>query len=107
MLARIADDLGGGIKSHRLGVQKRGRERCRIFPLEPAGDVHQMRETGRVAFGKAIFPEPLDLVEAALGEIGIVAALDHPPDHLVLQQFDRPARAERRHRLAQLVGLGG
>ena len=62
-----------------------------------------MREARRVAFGEAIFAEAFDLVEAALGELGIVAALDHPPDHLVLKHFDVPTRTESRHRLPQLV----
>ena len=64
-----------------------------------------MREARRVAFGEAIFAEALDLVEAALREIGIVAAFDHPPDHLVLQDLDIPLGAEGRHRLAELVRL--
>jgi hypothetical protein len=56
-------------------------------------------EARGVAFGKAIFAESLDLVEATLCEVGVVAPPDHPPDHLVLQHFDVPARAEGRHRL--------
>src|SRR5215207_7305524 len=66
-----------------------------------------MREAGGVAFGETIFAEALDLVEAALCKIRIVAALDHPPDHLVLKHLDIPARTEGRHRLAQLVRLFG
>ena len=64
-----------------------------------------MREARRMAFGKAVFAEAADLVEAALGEIGVVTALHHSSDHLVLKEVDRPAAAKGRHRLAQLVGL--
>jgi hypothetical protein len=90
MLARVADDLGGRIEAHRLRVQQPGRERRRIFPLQPARHVNEVREARRVAFGEAIFAEALDLVEAALGESRVVAAFDHPPDHLVLQDLDVP-----------------
>ena len=107
MLARIANDLRRCVKPHRLAIQQRRRERRRILPLDPARHVDEVRETRRMALGKAIFAKPLDLVETAPRELGVVAALDHPPDHLVLQQVDRSARPERRHRFAQLVGLGG
>src|SRR5262249_14419745 len=62
-----------------------------------------MREARGVAFGEAIFTETLDLVEAALREIEIVAALDHSSDHLVLKLFDVSFRTEGRHRLPELV----
>src|SRR6185369_14286865 len=62
-----------------------------------------MREARRVAFGKAVLAEALDLVEAALGEIGVVAARDHAPDHLVLEDLDIPPGTKARHCLAQLV----
>src|SRR4051812_6200399 len=60
-----------------------------------------------MAFGEAIFAEALDLVEAALRERNVVAALDHPPDHLLFQRLDLPLGAEGRHRLPQLVRLLG
>ena len=107
MLPRIADDLRRRIETHRLGIEQPARECRGIFPLQPARHVDEMREARGVAFGKAIFAETLDLVEAALGEVGIVASLDHPPDHLVLKHLDIPARTEGRHRLAQLVRFLG
>ena len=85
MLARVADDLGRRVEAHRLRVEQRAGERRRIVAFQPARDIDQMREARGVAFGEAIFAEALDLVEAALGEVGIIAALDHPPDHLLLQ----------------------
>src|SRR5439155_715023 len=80
-------------------------ERRRIFQLQPARYVNEVREARRMALGEAIFAEALDLVEAALRESRIVTALDHPPDHLALQLLDVPLGAEGRHRLSQLVGL--
>ena len=103
----IADDLRGRVKPHRLRVEQPAGEGGGVMAFEPARHIDEMRKARRMAFGKAIFAEAANLVEAALRKIGIVAARDHPPDHLVLQLVDHPARAERRHRLAQLVGLGG
>ena len=59
-----------------------------------------------MAFGKAVFAEALDLVEAALRKIRVIAARDHPPDHQLFQFLKVPPAAERGHRLAQSVGLG-
>ena len=70
MLARVAHDLGRSVEAHRLRVQQRAGERRGIFPLQPARDVNEVGEARGVAFGKAIFAEALDLVEAALGEFG-------------------------------------
>ena len=106
MLARIADDLRRGVEAHRLRVQQRSCEGRREVALQPARNVNQMGKARRVAFGEAVFAEPLDLVEAARGEIGIVAARDHAADHHVLQLGYHSARTERRHRFAQPVGLG-
>jgi hypothetical protein len=39
--------------------------------LEPAADVDQQREAGGVALGEAVFAEALDLLEDALGELGV------------------------------------
>ena len=64
-----------------------------------------MGEAGRMTFGKSIFAKALDLVEAALGKIRIIAALDHPPYHHIFQLMHHPARPERCHRFAQSVGL--
>ena len=60
-----------------------------------------------MAFGEAVFAEPLDLPEAACGEVGVVAAGDHAFDELVLEAADRAAAPEGGHRTAQAVGLGG
>lgn len=75
MFARAAHELGGSIKAHRLRVQQGTGERCGIMAFEPS----------RVAFGKAVLAEPLDLIEAALGKGALVAALDHARHHLLLE----------------------
>lgn len=64
-----------------------------------------MGEAGSVAFGKAVFTESLDLVEAALGEGGVVTAPDHAVDHLALQILHDTAAAEGGHRPAQMIGV--
>jgi len=59
-----------------------------------------MRETGGVAFGKAVFAEPAYLVEAALGKVAVIAAANHPFDHHVLQFIHHAPAAESGHGLA-------
>ena len=66
-----------------------------------------MGKAGGMAFGKTVFAEPLDLVEAAPGEVFGVTALDHAAHHLFLQPADGAAAAEGGHGLAQLVELAG
>ena len=65
-----------------------------------------MGEARGVALGKAVFAEALDLVEAALGELGRIAARRHAADHLLLEAVDGAAAAEGGHGAAQLVRLG-
>ena len=106
VVARIAHDLGWGVEPHRLRIEQRAGEGCGVMALDPRRDVDQQRETGRVAFGKAVFAETFDLVEAARREVWIIPARHHAADHLLLELADGAAPAERRHRLAQLVHLG-
>ena len=58
-----------------------------------------------MALGEAVFPEPLDLVETVLGELGVIAARDHPPDHLLLEIADGAVVPEGGHGPAQAIGL--
>ena len=92
VLARIAHDLRRRIEAHRLRVQQRRRERRRVMALDPGRDVDEMREARRVALGEAVLAEALDLVEAALGEVAVVAARDHARDHLLLEEPMVPRR---------------
>ena len=60
-----------------------------------------------MTFGKAIFAETFDLVEATFGEIAIVAALDHAVDEFVAKQMNVAGVAERCHGAAQSIGFVG
>ena len=60
-----------------------------------------------MAFRKAIVAKTLDLVEAALGKVGRVAARDHARDHFFLQRMDGALAPEGGHGAAQLIGLLG
>jgi hypothetical protein len=60
-----------------------------------------------VAFRKAVFAKALDLVEAALGELALVAALHHAVDHHRFELADGAAPAERRHGAAQPLACSG
>ncbi len=106
MLARVAHDLGRRIEAHRLRVEQRAGERGGMELLDIGRDIDEQREARRMAFGKAVGAEALDLLEAALGEIPGVAALDHAADEHLLERVDGAEIAERRHGAAQAVGLG-
>ena len=106
MLARVADDLGGGVEAHRLGIEQRGAEDVGMMAFHPGRGVGDLGEAGGMAFRKAVAAEALDLLEGALGEILRVAVRDHAVDHLVAKRADAAGRLERRHRPAQRVGLG-
>ncbi len=106
MLAGAPHDLRRRVEAHGLGIEQGAGERRRVMAFEPGRDIDEMGEARGVAFGKAVLAEALDLVEAALGEIGRIAARGHAADHLVLQRADGAAAAERGHGAAQLVGLG-
>src|SRR5688572_29804180 len=73
MLARIAHELRRGIEAERLRVQHGGAEHIRIEAFQPAGSIDQQRERGGMALGKAIFAEPLDLLEAMGGEFPVIS----------------------------------
>ena len=105
MLAHIAHNLGRRIESHGLRVEQSSCKHIRITALEPGRGINQEREARSMAFRKAIFAEPLDLTEAALGEFARIIPLDHSLDHLGLESADGPRALERRHGPAQLVGL--
>ena len=75
MFLRVPHDLGGGVEAHRLAVQQTGREDVRVEAFHPGRDIDEEGEGAGVALRKAVFAEALDLVEAVLGEVGVVAAL--------------------------------
>ena len=104
MFARIADKLGGRIEPHGLAVQDRGGEHIGVIALQPGRAVDKQRERRRVAFGKAIGTEALDLAEAAFGEIAFVVLGEHAADELVLEGVDGANLLESGHGAPQLVG---
>ena len=73
MLARVADELGGRVEAHRLGVEQGRAEDVRMVALHPGRGVGDLGEAGGVAFGKAVAAEALDLLEGALGEVARIA----------------------------------
>ena len=102
----IADQLRRGVEAHRLGVEDGGTEHVRVVALEPGRDVDQEREAGRVALREAVIAEALDLLEAGLGEVLVVAAAHHAAHQLAVPLLDLAGAPERRHRAPEPVGLG-
>ena len=107
MVARIAYQLGRGIEAHGLTVEQRSAERFGIMLFDPGGDIDQQGEACRMALGKAVFAEALDLAEAALGELLLVTVAEHAGDELLAEAMDGPDMAERCHSPSQAVGLAG
>ena len=103
--AGVADDLSGGVETHGLAVEQRRGEHLGMEPLNPGRDIDQIGEGRRVAFGEAVFAEPLDLIEAVLRELGVVAAPDHAANQHVLIGMDGAHMAEGGHGAAQAIGL--
>ena len=106
MVACTAHDLRRRVKAHGLRIEQSAGEYRRVMAFEPGRDIDEMSEASGVAFGKAIFAEAFDLVEAALREIGRITARRHAADHLLLQQTDGAPAAKRGHGAAQLIRLG-
>ena len=105
MLPGVAHQLGGLVEAHRLAVEQGGAEDVRVVTFDPGRDVDQLGEAHRVALGEAVGAEALDLLEAALGEVRVVAAPDHAIDELQPVVAHRAQVAEGGHRAAQAVGL--
>jgi len=103
VLARISHDLRRGIEAHRLGIQERAGERGRVVAFQIGRDIGEHGKGRRMAFGEAIFAEPLDLAETVFGELPVVTAPDHAGDELLAQLADRAHAPEGRHGTAQLV----
>ncbi len=107
MLTRVAHELGRLVEAHRLAVENRGAEDVRVVAFDPGRHIDEEREARRVAFGKTVLAEALDLPEAVFGEFAIVAPPRHAVDELVAKQMDVAVVAEGRHGAAQPVGLVG
>src|SRR5215468_11762693 len=105
VLLRIAHDLRRRVETHGLAVEEGCCKSVGITAFDPGGGVDEDREACRMAFGKAVFAETLDLTEAAFRKLALVVARDHPLDELVAKAIDRAHALERRHRAPQLVRL--
>ena len=69
MLLRVAHELRRRIKAHRLAVEQRRGEHIGVMAFDPGRGIDQDREARGVAFGKAVFAEALDLLEAVAPRI--------------------------------------
>ena len=105
--ARVAHDLRRGVKAHRLRIEQSGREHVRVAAFHPGRGIDQIGEARGMAFRKSVIAEALDLVEAALREIALIAARDHAFDEFRLERMDGADALERRHGAAEAVGLPG
>src|SRR6202045_955723 len=105
MLARIADDLSRGIKTHRLRVQERGAEDIGAMAFEPRGGIGDERKRSRVAFRESIAAKAFELREGALGKFLRVAAYRHAAHELVFEGGYPAGKFEGRHGAAKLIGL--
>src|SRR3546814_18726111 len=77
MLRRVANDLRRRVEAHRLAVEQGGGESGRMPAFDPGRGVDEDREAGGVALREAVGAEALDLLEAAFGEIRVIAVGDH------------------------------
>ena len=107
MLAGAADELGRGVKTHRLAVQKRRRERGRVVTFQPGRHVDQKRETGRVRFGETVVAKTADLAKHRFGIRWREPGRAHPFDQLHAELLDQARPSPGPHRPAELVGLAG
>src|SRR6516225_3748910 len=99
----IADDLCRGVEPHRLAIEQGTGEDLGIEAFDPGRDVDKQRKARRVAFGKAVGPEPFDLAETAGCEIAVVAVSDHAGDEFAAEQMNVAVAFEGRHGAAQPV----
>ena len=107
VLAGAADKLRGGVKPERLAVQQRGGESGHVVVLQPAGNVNQEGETGRVRLGKSILAEAADLMENSLGPLRREPAGEHACGEPAMELVDHARPPPRAHGAAKLVGLAG
>src|SRR3546814_2346093 len=98
MFLRITDERRGSGEAHGLRIQQRAGKDGRMMTFDPGGNIDQLGEGLRMAFGETVAAEPFNLLETAFGKIAFITALHHAADHLVLIFVDRPHIAESRHR---------
>ena len=104
---RILHDLAGRVETHRLRVEQGAGECRRFVPLEPAADVDQLGERGRVALREAVGTEALDLLQDLLDEAGRIALPLHQLADARAVRLHVATTLPGRHRAPQCVGLVG
>ncbi len=113
MIARIPHDLGRGVKTQRLRVQKRRAEDVRVPAFEPRGGVGDQREGRRMAFRKAVAAEAFELLEGLNRKVRLVAVCDHAPDKLLTElrhtagMLDRSVKNEAYRSFQQSAASAG
>ena len=105
VLPGVPHQLGGRVEAHGLGVDQGRAEGVGPAPLHPGRGVDQQGEADGVALGEAVGAEPLDLAEAALGEVRVVAPPGHALQEAAAIFTDAPQVAEGGHGPAQAVGV--
>lgn len=95
VLPGVGDELGRGIKTHRLAVEEAGREGGWVVAFDPSGGVDQKRKAGRVRFGETVFSEAADLVEETFGKLGLVTVSRHAVEQLLAEAVHHARLAAR------------
>ncbi len=101
MLLRIADQLGRGVKPHRLAVDQGRRERRRVVVFQPGRNVHQQGETGRVGLGEPVLAKAANLPEHLIREFFGESSGAHAVEQLGAKPIDHAWSSPRAHRPPQ------
>src|SRR5581483_6077843 len=88
VFAHVTHDLCRRVEAHRLSVQEGCAKGVRIAAFQPGRGIDQQGKARGVTFGKTVFAEALDLLEATLGEVTLVAVGQHTVDHFALERTD-------------------
>ncbi len=107
VLAGIVHQLGGAVKPHGLAVEQCRGKNVWIVALDPGGNIHQQRETRRMAFGESVTPKSFQLFEYALGKFFFVTIVDHAFNEHFFILGDFSLGFEGGHAPAKAIGLGG
>ena len=105
MFSRVANELGGSIKPHRLTIDQRSGKDSRVVAFYPRGHINQQRKTGGMRFRKAILSETADLLEDTFGEFTVVSSFDHSLHQLFMKFRNNTRLPPRPHRAAKLIGF--
>ena len=95
MLLRVAHELRGRVKTHRLAVEQRRREHVGVMAFDPGRGVDQIARSSRRGFRESrSSPKPSIWLQAIRRRISAsIAAFAHALMKLVFESFDRRRRA--------------